>query len=182
MFLMVKALPLLGVAAGITAGLAAITDLRQRRIPNVITVPAAVMGLVFHAFLPFGEGWLFALTGFAAGAALLLLPYLLGGGGMGDIKLLAALGSWLGPAWILVAFAAGIVVGAVLTLICLISGRSFEELVGIKADLIVPKKKSSEPRAMKALPLRNKKALPFAVPLAMGTWILLAALLLRIGL
>lgn len=181
MFVAIKAFPLLAIAVGIIAGLAAITDLRQRRIPNVITVPAAVLGLLFHSVLPIGEGWWFALAGFAVGAALLILPYLLGGGGMGDIKLLAAMGTWLGPFWILVAFATGTVVGAVLTLICLIAGRSFEELIGIKIDPSAAKKQASQPRAMKALPFRSKKALPFAVPLAMGTWIMLVVLLVRAG-
>jgi len=181
MFVVIKAFPLLAIAVGIIAGLAAISDLRQRRIPNVITVPAAALGLLFHTLLPLGEGWLFALAGFAVGAVLLTLPYLLGGGGMGDIKLLAALGTWLGPFWILVAFATGTVVGAVLTLICLITGRSFEELVGIKSDATVIGKKPSQPLAMKALPFRSKKALPFAVPLAMGTWIMLVVVLMRAG-
>lgn len=181
MFVVIKTLPILAIAVGIIAGLAAISDLRQRRIPNVITVPAAALGLLFHTLLPFGEGWWFALAGFAVGAVLLILPYLLGGGGMGDIKLLAALGTWLGPFWILVAFATGTVVGAVLTLICLIAGRSFEELVGIKTASTLSGQKPSQPQAMRALPFRSKKALPFAVPLAMGTWIMLLVLLVRTG-
>lgn len=179
MVVAIEALPLLAVAAGIIAGLAAIRDLLQRRIPNVITVPAALLGLLFHTFAPIGEGWWFSLGGFAVGAGLLVLPYLLGGGGMGDIKLLAALGAWLGPFWILIAFAAGTIAGAVLTLICLVSGRSLEELVGINRESAATAQKVAQPKAIKALPFHSKKAMPFAVPLAMGTWIMLAVLLIR---
>ncbi len=181
MFVAIKAFPVLAIAVGIIAGWAAITDLRHRRIPNFVTVPAAILGFLFHSFTPFGEGWLFSLAGFAVGAALLVLPYLLGGGGMGDIKLLAALGSWLGPFWILVAFATGTICGAVLTLICLVSGRSLEELLGISQGSHDDVKKATQPRAIKALPFRSKKAMPFAVPLAMGTWIMLVAALIRAG-
>jgi len=179
MIVAIKALPLLAVAAGIIACLAAFRDLRERRIPNVITVPAALFGLLFHTLAPLGEGWWFSLAGFAVGVGLLVLPYLLGGGGMGDIKLLAALGAWLGPFWILIAFATGTISGAILTLICLFSGCSLEELVGIKGRSTPVAKKVAQPKAIKALPFHSKKAMPFAVPLAMGTWIMLAVLLIR---
>src|SRR5688500_10533930 len=82
---------------------AAALDYRTRKIPNWLTVPTAVLGLAFHTLAPDGSGPLAALAGFAVGFALLLLPYLLGGGGMGDVKMLAALGTWLGPLLILVA-------------------------------------------------------------------------------
>ena len=62
--------------------LAAIIDFRFRRIPNYLTVPAAVLGLLFHALceLPLGITIVDSLAGFAIGFCLLLLPWLLGGG------------------------------------------------------------------------------------------------------
>jgi prepilin peptidase CpaA len=83
-----------------------------RRIPNWLTVPAAAMALLYHTLAPHGIGPLLALAGFAVGFSLLLLPWLLGGGGMGDVKMLAALGAWLGPLGILIAFGLGAVVAA----------------------------------------------------------------------
>ena len=161
---------------------AAVTDLRERRIPNVLTIPAMVAGLLFHALLPWGQGWLFALTGFALGAGLLLLPYILGGGGMGDIKLLAALGAWLGPRGLLIAFACGVIVGAVFSLVCLVTGKSLEELVRPPARA----KQSDHAGPGRVAPTRrftvsSRKALPFAVPLAVGTWLMVAVALLRGG-
>ena len=58
----------------------------------------------YHTFAPQGIGPLWALAGFAVGFSLLIVPWLLGGGGMGDVKMLAALGTWLGPLLVLVAF------------------------------------------------------------------------------
>jgi prepilin peptidase CpaA len=75
---------------------AAATDLRSRRIPNWLTVPLAVTGLVAalgRDGLP-GLGWA------VAGCGLLALPYILlfalGNGGAGDAKMMGAVGAWLG--------------------------------------------------------------------------------------
>lgn len=171
---------ILAGASAATVAAAAVVDLRRRRIPNAITVPAMAAALLFHALLPIGFGLGFSLAGLAVGAALLLLPYLLGGGGMGDIKLLAALGAWLGPFWVLVAFACGTLVGAGLTLICLICGKSLEELLGLRSP--ATHLASPSPKATKTLPWRGNKGLPFAVPLALGTWIMLAVILVKTSL
>ena len=85
----------IGVVLGATA-LAALTDVRARRIPNALTFPMLVSGLAWAA-------WTSGLSGFAvslAGAALLGLPYvglfLFGRGGAGDAKLMCGLGAWFG--------------------------------------------------------------------------------------
>jgi prepilin peptidase CpaA len=72
-------------------------DLRTRRIPNYLTLGTAVAGLAYnfmsHGFSGLADGFLGMLLGFAC----LILPYLWGGMGAGDVKALAALGAWLGP-------------------------------------------------------------------------------------
>ena len=73
--------------------LAAVLDMREHRVPNYLTVPAALLGLAYHGLMPGGWGFGVAAAGFGVGFALLLLPWLFGGGGMGDVKLLAALGA-----------------------------------------------------------------------------------------
>jgi len=72
-------------------------DLRTRRIPNYLTLGTAVAGLVYN-FMGHGlSGLADGLLGMLLGFACLILPYLLGGMGAGDVKALAALGAWLGP-------------------------------------------------------------------------------------
>jgi prepilin peptidase CpaA len=80
------------------AGAACVTDLRTRRIPNVLTFGAALAGLVFQFATGGVEGLGQAALGWLLGALVFLLPFALGGLGGGDVKLLAALGAWLGPA------------------------------------------------------------------------------------
>ena len=75
----------------------AVGDWRTRRIPNFLTFGGALAGVVFQTTVMGWNGLLQALTGMLLGLALLLLPYILGGMGAGDVKALAALGAWLGP-------------------------------------------------------------------------------------
>jgi prepilin peptidase CpaA len=153
--------------------LCATTDYRTRRIPNWLTVPAAIAGLVFSAVSPHGIGLLPSLAGFAVGMLLLLLPWILGGGGMGDVKMLAALGAWLGPIWILVAFGMGSILAAfgmvaVMTMSTFAHGFSSTR----KRYVAAAANASTQAEAMKA-----RRVLPFALPMALATWLLLAWML-----
>ena len=76
---------------------ACITDVRSRRIPNVLTFGSAAAALVFHTVTGGFGGFFAAGTGWFVGMALFILPFALGGLGGGDVKLLGALGAWLGP-------------------------------------------------------------------------------------
>jgi prepilin peptidase CpaA len=80
------------------AGAACVTDLQTRRIPNVLTFGAALAGLVYQFATGGVEALGQAALGWLLGAIVFSLPFALGGLGGGDVKLLAALGSWLGPA------------------------------------------------------------------------------------
>jgi prepilin peptidase CpaA len=112
-------------AAACTLALAAALacDLRARRIPNAVTATAAALGVAWHAS-PFGVGVAPALLGLALGAALLIAPFALGGMGGGDVKLLAALGAWLGPVPLAGVFAWGGVAGALFALVLVAARRA----------------------------------------------------------
>ena len=76
---------------------ACVTDLRSRRIPNVLTFGAALSALIYQVVVAGWMGAQSALFGWLVGTALFLPFFLLGGMGAGDVKLVAALGAWLGP-------------------------------------------------------------------------------------
>jgi prepilin peptidase CpaA len=76
---------------------AAVTDLRQNRIPNRLTLVAFVSGILFGVVQE--AGWPGAAVAGAGLALLVTMPlFLLGAIGGGDAKLLAAIGAFLGPA------------------------------------------------------------------------------------
>jgi prepilin peptidase CpaA len=92
-------------------------DVRTRRIPNALTLPLAAAGLLVAAagLGPIGPGA--ALAGCGVGLALMLPGYLIGGTGAGDVKLLAAAGTLLGPAATVWAFGFTLIAGGVFALL-----------------------------------------------------------------
>jgi prepilin peptidase CpaA len=103
---------------------ACVTDLRTRRIPNILTFGAASTAVVFHLVVHGVSGLFTALGGCAMGLLLFLPLHALRGLGAGDVKLLAALGAWLGPiatVWIALW---GMAAGGVLAL-CVAAGYGY---------------------------------------------------------
>jgi prepilin peptidase CpaA len=82
---------LVGLAAA-----AAWWDVRERRIPNVLTVAGLAVALLLRAPLGLGSLWM-GLAGAGIALLLSLVLFLAGGMGGGDVKLLAAVGAFLGP-------------------------------------------------------------------------------------
>ena len=83
-------------AATLTALAGAAFDVKSRRIPNFITGPAILAGLLLHLYV---DGWHGLLSSFAAGLLagfIFLVFYLAGGMGAGDVKLIAAAGCLAG--------------------------------------------------------------------------------------
>jgi prepilin peptidase CpaA len=166
------------VLVGTFTAIAAVLDYRTKKIPNWLTVSAAVLGLAYNTFAPGGMGPLAAIVGFAIGFVLLLLPWLLGGGGMGDVKLLAALGAWMGPVLILVSFGLAAMLAAV-GAIAFIAASALTEGFSVTRRRYLQSVTSGGAVAAGSPPRKTRRVLPFAVPVAMGTWLVLAWMLLR---
>ncbi|BBD08119.1 A24 family peptidase [Desulfovibrio ferrophilus] len=93
--------------------IATVTDLRERRIPNKLTYPAMLLALCWHYVMTGADGLVFASIGLAAGFGTMLIPFLMGYMGAGDVKLMAVAGAFLGPAGALKAFLFTSLVGGV---------------------------------------------------------------------
>jgi prepilin peptidase CpaA len=103
--------PFAALALGLAA--AVVTDVRTRRIPNWLT--GAIAGAGFG--LAFGGGGvspLQAALGVAVGLAVMLPGHVIGATGAGDVKLMAAIGSFLGPSLEFRAFLYSALAGGVL--------------------------------------------------------------------
>lgn len=77
--------------------LAAVSDLRTRKIPNWLTLLLIISGLGHSASSMNGLGIGMSLAGLFAAAFLPFLLYAIGAMGAGDVKLMAGVGAWLGP-------------------------------------------------------------------------------------
>lgn len=102
-------------------------DLLYSRIPNLLTYPFMVGGILYHTSMEGLEGFVFSLEGLGLGIALLLVIYLAGGMGAGDVKLMGAIGSFLGPAGVFKAFLISAAIGGLYAvLLIVINGKSGE--------------------------------------------------------
>jgi prepilin peptidase CpaA len=72
------------------------TDWREHKIFNWLTIPAILVGLLLSLLLGGWPGLLDSLKGAGLGFAIMFLLFALGGMGGGDVKLMAAIGAWLG--------------------------------------------------------------------------------------
>jgi prepilin peptidase CpaA len=89
------------------------TDLRWSRIPNWLTFSAMGIGIVVHTWIGGLQGTLSSLVGLGLGMGLLLIPYACKAIGAGDVKLMAAIGSMLGPSGALSVVALSALAGGV---------------------------------------------------------------------
>jgi prepilin peptidase CpaA len=109
---------------------AALLDARSGRIPNALTVAGALAGVVAHATWPGGEGAAFSGIGALAGLLVFFPIFALGGLGGGDVKLMAALGAWVGWRAILAAAIYTAIAGGVMAVIVAIARGYLGEAVG----------------------------------------------------
>jgi prepilin peptidase CpaA len=162
------------VCAVAVAGVACIFDLRTARIPNKLTFAAAGLAVIFHATAPQGQGMGAAFAGLLVGFTLFLPIFALGAMGAGDVKLLAALGAWLGwhPA-IYIALYGAVAGGVLAVLVASLHGFLGQTLRNIKGLLEYWWVAGMKP--LPALTLESKSAirLPYALPIAVGVLVTL---------
>ena len=117
-------------------GLAAVIDLRTRRIPNALTGTLAVVGLGLAAAQlgPVGIGG--AIIGCLLGFAFMLPGNVFGATGAGDVKLFAAAGALLGPATTVRAFMFTAIAGGALALVVALRRRRLAHTVIMTARLV----------------------------------------------
>ena len=92
-------------------------DLRAQRIPNFLTFPAVALTLIYYSITNGLNGFLFSAIGLLAGISLLIIPYLLGGMGAGDAKLMGVVGGVLGAKGVFYAFLFSAIVGGIYAII-----------------------------------------------------------------
>jgi prepilin peptidase CpaA len=140
------------------ASLAAIVDLRSRRIPNWLTASLVLAGIALNVWRAGLAGGGLAVAGAALGLAILLPLYAIRAMGAGDVKLLAGLGAVLGPQVLVsVAIYAAIAGGLISAIMLLRTGR----LLLVLRELFVEHRP----------PTRGGATAPYAVAIASGMYL-----------
>jgi prepilin peptidase CpaA len=155
----------LGIAAT-----ACVCDVRTRRIPQLLTLGGAVAGVAFHVATAGWTAGVASLSGWAVGLLILMLPFALGGLGAGDVKLLGALGAWVGAANVVwVALYAGAAGGVLAVLVAARSGYLREALRNVYLLLMHWRLNGLRPLDEVTLDRSRGPRLAYAVPILAGT-------------
>lgn len=169
------------IAVALFTAVAAGWDLRSRKIPNKLTLPMFVAGWVFQIADRGLAGLGDAALGFLLGFGILFVLWMVGGGGGGDVKLMGALSVWLGFRLTLLVMIASTATVIVLTMgVALwsivtrgVRGSQKKYLATGKEEDKKTKTGNAKPKAETVAQRKERRVLPFAVPVALATWIIL---------
>jgi prepilin peptidase CpaA len=148
---------------------AAVKDLRSRRIPNWLVFPFLLAGIVVSAAVDGWSGLGQSVLGVLLAAGLMGLLYVLGGMGMGDVKLCAGVGAWVGPHQLAFALAFMGLAGGVMAFGWSIGRGFLKESLDGAGDLIFGLgKRGLRPHATLVLANPAARRIPYAPAIAVG--------------
>jgi prepilin peptidase CpaA len=166
MSLSVVILPATVASAGVLVATA--TDLWKFKVYNLLTLPLFASGVIYHAWIDGWAGLGVSLLGSMFGFFVLLVFYLMGGMGAGDIKLMAAVGAWLGAPLTFVVFVVSSIAAGIYALGLMVAHRQFRRTWINLGNLW----HGSTPANRVALEVtsmeRRKNCIPFAAMMAVG--------------
>lgn len=162
------------------AVIGSIHDLRERRIPNLLTGPAILAGLVVHSCTGHCSGFVSsAFAGLIAGGIGLIF-FVAGGMGAGDVKLMTAVGCIAGVTSLHVLLISIAIAGGVFGIaVSIYFGRLRETLSSVGTLLSHHSQEGFKQHPYLNLDNPGTLRLPFALPIAAGCLITLCSLILE---
>jgi prepilin peptidase CpaA len=153
--------------------LACTVDALHSRIPNLLNAGLCLAGLVLNIHQTGWSGLLTSVSGLALGIGLLLLPWLMGGFGAGDVKALGALGALIGPKPLLHVFVYMALFGGAMAVLHYLCNRNLKQKAAEWWTCAKACALTGDPRQ---LPPGHREPLrfPYAAAIAFGyfTWLI----------
>lgn len=153
-------------------GVALVTDLQNRKIYNWLTFPAMLAGLILNFAIGGLPGLQSSLIGLLVGSAVFLVGFLVGAMGAGDVKLMAAVGAWMGWPFVIAAVIYVTLFGGIIAIIAAAASGALTQMLknvgGFMMALITPGAKPAGAFTTSAAP-----PVAYGVSIALGTMLAL---------
>lgn len=147
-------------------------DYKERRVPNWLNAAIAAAGFAAQSWYNGLSGVGLGFAGLAVGFGVLIIPWLMHGMGAGDVKLMMAIGVWLGPKLTLFSFCVGALVGGVIAMVMIVStGRLWNAWANMATIMCKVTHRSTiftEFASTRSFG-ETSQLLPYGVPLTIGT-------------
>jgi prepilin peptidase CpaA len=159
----------------LAVAISAVTDVRTFKVHNTLTLPLLVGGLAYYGVSGTPGDLLSSILGAWFGFLVLLLFYLLGGMGAGDVKLMAGIGAWLGLKLTLYVFLSSSLIAGIYVLATTLprrrAGKVFTDLRSVWHRLTRPGQPLMVNECVEVLAARPEargRLVPFAPMIALG--------------
>jgi prepilin peptidase CpaA len=155
--------------SGVVLVVASGIDLRTRRVPNWLAVPFLVAGVAVQFIRGGLPGAGRSLAGVALACLLFGIFWFMGGMGMGDLKLAAGVGAWIGPAQFVTASVFTALAGGVLAVGWALWHGSLGASLNLAGDLLAPWRARQPGSKRNVREGASAAAIPYAPAIAIGT-------------
>lgn len=156
----------------VVLAIATFTDLRSRRIPNWLVVPFMGAGLLLSGVRGGWNGLAHSFGGLFLGLTVFGVLAVMGGMGMGDVKLCAAIGAWIWSRQLVVALVLTGIAGGIMALAWAAFGGFLGELFKSAGRLVFSLgKRGLKPDSELNLDNPLARKMPYAPAIAVGTLI-----------
>jgi prepilin peptidase CpaA len=143
--------------------------MRTRRIPNWLVLPFLLSGVTVSIIVGGWKGLERSILGLLLAAVLMGIFYLLGGMGMGDVKLCAAIGAWVGPQQLIFVLVFMGLAGGFMAFAWAIRGGFLKDMLTGTGDLIFGLgKRGLQPHETLVLANPAARKMPYAPAIAIG--------------
>jgi prepilin peptidase CpaA len=159
---------IVNIILGVALIISLITDLKNRKILNIITIPTILFGITYFSITQGWNGLLFSIYGLFVGIGFLIVPFFLGGMGAGDVKLMGAIGALMGTSFVFYSFIYTALIGGIISLLLIIKKNGLRKSISALFFSIVYFKSS-----FGSMIITKDKGIsitfPYGVPIVLGT-------------
>ena len=150
---------------------AAAYDLKYQKIPNLLNFSLAIIAIVFHTIFSGLDGLLFSGAGLLLGIALFLPPYIFGGMGAGDAKLMGAVGAVVGVKGVFISALLTGIYGGIYALLLLLIYRQYGLSIFSRAWAVLKTFILTRQYVPVSVPnpIQKKPRLCYGIAIALGT-------------